>query len=636
MLRDFKTTYSTKDDILNNLFKKAIKKSNVLQFCSAYFSNEVFKLLYDELNDFCDNGGVFELIIGEKTDASEIKDLILYFNNHETSEEKVVEFIYSQLISSKKLNIETVVLIYKMIKNNQLKIKIGFNNKFNSIFHNKFYIFENSNFNIAATGSANFTVSGLTSNYESLVLRESLNSFNETKAEFDSLWNDCYDGTTIKTINQMLLEKIKSKHSEVVFDENASKFEVREYQQEAIDLMCANEYIGLLKMATGSGKTFTSCMIIKEMIKNKLCNEFLIVVPYIHLVAQWESEIKKFVASDFEINIIQCHSYSKDWRQILTRKKYYPNKGEKIDILIFVNDSFKKYDCSMFYEKAIFCDELHNMKSSINEIEKFKYRIGLSATLFDEDDETIENIFVELFENNVFEYTLKEAIDNNYLVNYNYYPIFVELENSEVAEYKQLKRLYALTHELKYKKDIDELISNAEKKTIEFKNIFAKHYNLNAIKNCIVYCSSGESKITKISNIIATEAYIKQVDKNITLNKITCNESNSQRSEIIKSFKMGSVEVICAIKCLDEGVDIPEIKNAYILNSTRKSKEHIQRRGRILRKSKGKEFSNIYDFVMMENGMILKNEYYRVKEYMSLSLNIDETKREIEKYEIEQ
>ena len=94
---------------------------------------------------------------------------------------------------------------------------------------------------------------------------------------------------------------------------------------------------------------------------------------------------------------------------------------------------------------------------------------------------------------------------------------------------------------------------------------------------------------------------------------------------------------MAAIKCLDEGVNIPSIKTAFILASSTNPKEYIQRRGRVLRKFEGKEYAEIYDFITMPydfytakntiveennfyNGLI-KNELKRIMEFNELADN---------------
>ena len=86
-----------------------------------------------------------------------------------------------------------------------------------------------------------------------------------------------------------------------------------------------------------------------------------------------------------------------------------------------------------------------------------------------------------------------------------------------------------------------------------------------------------------------------------------------------------------AIKCLDEGIDVPACSTAYILASSRDPRQFIQRRGRILRKSPGKDSATIHDFiVVLPEGYedaagharkLVKSELKRVAEFSNLSLN---------------
>jgi superfamily II DNA or RNA helicase len=66
--------------------------------------------------------------------------------------------------------------------------------------------------------------------------------------------------------------------------------------------------------------------------------------------------------------------------------------------------------------------------------------------------------------------------------------------------------------------------------------------------------------------------------------------------------------VMLAIKCLDEGVDIPEINRALILASSTNPREYIQRRGRVLRARDDKYSADIYDVLVLDaNGLLLSS-----------------------------
>jgi superfamily II DNA or RNA helicase len=111
-----------------------------------------------------------------------------------------------------------------------------------------------------------------------------------------------------------------------------------------------------------------------------------------------------------------------------------------------------------------------------------------------------------------------------------------------------------------------------------------------------------------------------------------------ERASIKEHFQDGGkLQAIVAIKCLDEGVNIPGIRTAFILASTTNPKEYIQRRGRVLRKANSKPFAEIYDFVTLPRPLdsvsgltieqanrdktLVKNELARIREFGRLALN---------------
>ncbi|MDD2498664.1 MAG: helicase-related protein, partial [Desulfitobacteriaceae bacterium] len=129
----------------------------------------------------------------------------------------------------------------------------------------------------------------------------------------------------------------------------------------------------------------------------------------------------------------------------------------------------------------------------------------------------------------------------------------------------------------------------------------------------------------------------------------TSNESAQEREYIKKAFaEANPYQAIIAIKCLDEGVNIPSIKTAFILASTTNPKEYIQRRGRVLRKSPGKPFAKIYDFVTLVRPLdevdefsssyncersLAKRELARIKEFGEIALNSRDADKLIEEIE---
>lgn len=126
-------------------------------------------------------------------------------------------------------------------------------------------------------------------------------------------------------------------------------------------------------------------------------------------------------------------------------------------------------------------------------------------------------------------------------------------------------------------------------------------------------------------------------DLGMKVTHFTSNESAEEREVIKRCFATASpYQAIIAIKCLDEGVNIPSIKTSFILASTTNPKEYIQRRGRVLRLAKDKPYAVIYDFVTLTEPMedinqyspdfncekaLAKRELQRIKEFGRIAKN---------------
>ena len=120
-----------------------------------------------------------------------------------------------------------------------------------------------------------------------------------------------------------------------------------------------------------------------------------------------------------------------------------------------------------------------------------------------------------------------------------------------------------------------------------------------------------------------------------TKSQFTASESRRERKSILKNFKSKMTEAIIAIRCLDEGIDIPLCNEAYLIASTRDRRQYIQRAGRLLRKSEHKKEAVIHDFLMFPNILdkeemqdnelnLIKSEINRARHFIDHSNNPDE------------
>ena len=128
-------------------------------------------------------------------------------------------------------------------------------------------------------------------------------------------------------------------------------------------------------------------------------------------------------------------------------------------------------------------------------------------------------------------------------------------------------------------------------------------------KHMLIYCGATTMKDVDYKEKLPTVDDIRQIDivsdllgneLGMKVSKFTSEENAEEREIIKKEFADGKhLQALIAIRCLDEGVNIPSIKTAFIMASSTNPKEYIQRRGRVLRTYRDKDFATIYDFITL-------------------------------------
>lgn len=402
-------------------------------------------------------------------------------------------------------------------------------------------------------------------------------------------------------------------------------------------------------MATGTGKTITAISAIVKALE--ICRDkdipcgLIIVVPYKALLEQWVENLKQF-----NINPIMCYENKGRWEDVLKERiELFNYKSSKSIYIITTNTTFNSNNFQILLKDIrndyIFCiDEMHHAATDkyINNLpQECRLRLGLSATLQSEHNKKNMDRLKSYFGEIVYRFDMKKAIDSGFLTPYYYYPIFVELTEEEKYEYFKLTNKIGklinicdendecLTSLLMKRSRIIGSCENKIKKLVELK------HKIKETKYNIFYCGDkiedDDKFIYKINRVVANDIGLKT-------HTFTSEESKEERVKIIDNFKKGKLQAISAIRCLDEGIDIPELKTAFILSSSTNPKEFIQRRGRILRLCKNKEFAEIYDFIVVPSlnpeyirelteeelkseSKILLREIKRFDEFASLAIN---------------
>ncbi|WP_406615099.1 DEAD/DEAH box helicase family protein [Mycoplasmopsis hyopharyngis] len=689
----FKKSYDkNSDNFVDEFYSICLKNSILYKRIAGYFNSSIFDLIKPELKVFIENQGKIKIIcnteiINNKDDLSSIE---------KGYSDRAKTFFDEEILKIIKNNIESSKLLYLLIKQKILDIQIietwDSKNKIQRLLHSKIGIFEDNYNNIVAfTGSHNETFSGWSEkgNEECFEVfcswKENDNERCDYKEKyFDSLWKNNEDNQNIILYKPSELLDILEKHiCEINKDagisriqiyeqlqkaiielsnkkikntinkwdlENSSK-KLRPYQLQILENWEANNRIGLFNMCTGAGKTFTSICAIKNAIYDK--NEIpLIIVPSKLLEFQWKNEIKKTLGN--QILVFTNDDLSK-YPNTLSFSKRQDEKNKKVFIFTYKKASSLDFLKNFNWGKHIFliADEVHNIGApNARRIMEYEVgaKIGLSATPMRKYDEEGSQIILKYFEKTIQPiYEIKNGIDDGTLARYNYFFSNIYLNDDESENYISLtkrigKKIALLNTNEKIMDDssLQTLLINRAKilkkaeqkyeKTIEILNTEIK--NIEDEKWLIYF----EDK-TEIKNFreLLKQRNFKFMDYTYDFYSGMPNE-NEIKNKTIEHFRKNGGIIFC-IKCLDEGVDIPEINKAIIIASSKNPREYVQRRGRILRKHAGKSFACIYDFLVLPSNKwtndisdnSLKSEIERLETFSKSSENGNIVEKDIKR-----
>ena len=423
-------------------------------------------------------------------------------------------------------------------------------------------------------------------------------------------------------------------------------------------------------MATGTGKTITSLNCLLQEIQNTEDRIYhaLILVPTITLVNQWEDEAKAFNFQEI-IKVSSKNQWEGDLATTLSIAKRIPTSFIIITTYAsFTKERFNKYIQQFPKDTILIADEAHNVGSPsvVNRLTSlpFQKRIGLSATpkrIYDLEGSSAMEAFFKDKEPYTYSFSMERAIEEGILCKYYYHPHIVHLTSEELKEYieitKKLAKFFNKESGSFEMSDIVEklllkrkrIIHKAENKLCITKRIlqerFKKEGNLNYT---FIYVPEGKA-VEGMDDEIEIEEDLKiinqytraigQIDDSIMVNQFVSGMRD--RNEVLEQFKVGKIQVIASMKCLDEGVDIPRAEHAIFCSSTGNPRQFIQRRGRILRKHPQKDIAVIHDLVVVPDlthsdvnsdtfkaeRSLVEKELERVMYFASLAINPYETER---------
>lgn len=668
---------------LHEFLIPALKESVSYERVAGYFSSTVLSVAAQGVAGLLANGGTMKLITSHSLTAKDIEALNNFdFLGDEIVANSILDDFTSAIgdISSTaaRMKSDYVKAMCWLLREGRLEIKLVVPGSHSQSrpspgefekFHPKFGVLRDSwGDEIIFAGSVNETLLGWAGNLENLSvykswvpeLREYCESYKQT---FHRYWAGEDLGKWVciplpAAIKRGLISVAPEGEfpslAEWEVHESAPDGKtfrsVRAYQKDALHAWERANRVGLLEMATGTGKTFTARQCIESAGEaGSLLT--IVIAPYQHIADQWATELADRLP-------FQVGSRG-NWKDELQGLVFQARLGilENLTITVVKNTAASSYFlrciedlAGQFDNYLLVADEVHwlgapSLRRALDQ--KANFRLGLSATpdrYFDEEGTGILKAYFG--GESVYKFDLKAALEwvqpdgtLGVLAPYIYKPIFVELTEDENEEYtKYSKRIAQISsNEFQSTEDSEEIerllnlraeiAKSAANKIPALKLVLTELTS--SLKQCLIYCADfaqmgramevsreigidSSSRITGIESSSKSDFYL----------------GRSQREHILSNFADGLHAVLFAIDCLDEGVDIPSARIGIIMASSGNPKEFIQRRGRLMRRSPetGKTTATIFDMVVLQGDANLPDslrriELKRVAEFAELAIN---------------
>lgn len=677
---------SDREDVVANFFVPAFKVAS--DYCRAvgYFTSTSLALYARGIETFADRGGSMRLIASPHLNEDDIIDIERGYNVREIIERATMRELD---LEQQDPVLDGLGQLGRLIAEGRLNIKLAFVDQEGriGIYHEKLGIFRDDQGDLVGfTGSSNETHGGLLANFESVEVYRGWVAGDGARAlrlesDFQALWSNKTPYLHIEHFPEVARERLikiaTQRPTATLAGTDAALtppptnineptrlaipgwLTVRNYQREAIESWLRHRGRGILKMATGTGKTKTA-MIAASQLANVLRQReqpliLLIVAPLQHLVDQWITEVE-----EFGVRPVAIYESSQKWLPVVEEQLGEARMGQRpVVVMVATNSSFAGGKFQSVLSRItqplmVIADEAHNLGSSAYRSSlplNATYRLALSATPERWFDDEGTDALISYFGPVVFELGLGQAIEMGALTRYLYLPRLIELNEHEtnlyVATTAQIAAHIAAGEDLKdddpksplgyLLRQRSGILGHATGK------LPALRSDLGARGDSwfqLIYCAegqrptepgepSGPSQLAGVMQLVGKKLHL-------AAHSYVSETPRVERKILLRRFGTGNdLRVLVAMRCLDEGVDIPDARTGYLLASSSNPRQFIQRRGRLLRRAPGKDFAEILDYLAVPPSgtpvnfdverALLARELQRANEFGKLSENYEAT-----------
>jgi superfamily II DNA or RNA helicase len=632
--------HKPEDDVAAAFYLPCLARALHYDRAVGYFSSAIYVLAWPSLKSFVHGGGRIRLICSPVLAAADVEALAEgYSARADDRQGELLKAEFQRLLHGAGTKKPARVLA-TLVAMGIIDLRIAWvgetaGGKSRRLFHDKLGIFRDSQGNrVAFKGSMNETWPGLSpdGNLESVDVYASWGGERESKRVadeqeyFDRLWDNNYPGVVTVPVPQVAMDTLISaadpEHwnelvDEIVDEIGSSTREepqapssrvLRPHQAAALEAWEAQGRRGILKHATGSGKTFTALCAAKNGFTRG--DVVLVLVPSDLLLRQWTTELKAMFDSD-GLRLLVCGGGNNDWRtegRLAAWTRARTGGSPRCVVATLQTACSQEFvgKCAHGPHLFVIADEVHRLGAfearRVLELNSGA-RLGLSATPERAGDQEGTRAVFDYFGGIVPPpFSLFDAITAGSLTPYAYQVHQVSLDESEQLAWDKLTV------------DIGRLVAGTASDTQQSPES-ALRLKLMLIRRARIV-KGARQKIAAAVNIVAEtyrpgERWIVYCDDQVQLGAVRdglrargCprvleyhTAMTGDHSRTLELFQQQG-GVIVSIRCLDEGVDIPAVSHALILASSKNPREYVQRRGRVLRISPGKRVSHIHDVLV--------------------------------------
>lgn len=641
------TSYrSGRDSLLDDFYVPCLQEAVRYDRAVGYFSSSLYQVVGVAFSDFVRRGGRMRLVCSP---ALAPDDFDAMQHAVAVRAQASVREDLDRLLANPAA-VPATKLLATLVANEIVDVRIAFSEDPAGLFHDKLGIFEDAEGRrVSFRGSANETWRAWGLNHESFDVscswrnEQELLRTREHAHDFVDVWLGREPGLQVVRLDDVTrdqLVEIADHDLDRAFEEvrlsqgrklgGVAGRPLLEHQRLVLDDWEAKGRRGIVNFATGAGKTLTAVEAVRRWTDDG--GAAVVMVPGRDLHDQWVRELETELPG-VQILPAGAGSPKADWIRLLPIFTAPGNSSAHRRVVVATNATFASDDFQRRIRSGshllIVTDEMHRAGSRkvLPAIERTKTgaTLGLSATFRRQFDHEGTERLLAVFGNVLSPVIgMAEALMMGLLVPYDYRLHEVTLEDDEQDEYERLtKKIGQMISRGESPGDPDgalqmllirraRVLKQAKNKVPLALSILAGEYASG--DRWLVYCDDRQQLQEVIAGCL--EAGLPAL--------AFYSGMASDRGAVIESLaRRGGIVV--AIRCLDEGIDIPVTDHALIMASSTVEREYIQRRGRVLRRAPttGKVSAEVHDLMLVNQfgGALTKSEALRALEFVRLARN---------------